>query len=280
MSVHSSYDASTEELASASFKKKRAERIPKSILMSDELFGTQLSIGSERTCDCKANHINCLTAKEWLKNQLGVWQFFYEGRDIRDKKIHPATFPLSLARRIIELFTHSGELVLDPFVGSGTTLVAAQDTKRNAVGFDLSKEYIKLSEERLKEKDLFQNEDQVAVQDDARNIREYLPEESISLIWTSPPYSNLLNRKRRNKSRRDRDNGQLNKVEQYSQDPRDLGTMSLEPYTNAIGENLRVASPSSEAQGTFCCQCTGHVVGESTHHNPCLSDRRDAKKRV
>jgi DNA modification methylase len=71
--------------------------------------------------------------KDWLKSQLGVWQFRYESRDIRDKKVHPATFPISLAKKIIELFSHEGELVLDPFVGSGTTLVAAKDTNRNAV---------------------------------------------------------------------------------------------------------------------------------------------------
>ena len=44
-------------------------------------------------CDCPPKHINCLTAKEWLKAQIGVWQFSYEGRDIRDKDIHPATYP-------------------------------------------------------------------------------------------------------------------------------------------------------------------------------------------
>jgi len=74
-----------------------------------------------------------MTAKEWLKSQLGVWQFFYEGRDVRDKKVHPATFPISLARKVIELFSHKGELVLDPFVGSGTTLVAAQDSDSSVV---------------------------------------------------------------------------------------------------------------------------------------------------
>ena len=90
-----------------------------------------------------------MTAKEWIKSQLGVWQFNYERRDIRDKKAHPATFPISLARRVIELFTHEGELVLDPFVGSGTTLVAAQDADRNAVGFDLQGSYVRLAAERL-----------------------------------------------------------------------------------------------------------------------------------
>jgi len=160
--------------------------------------------------------------KEWLKSQLGVWQFIYEARDIRDKKIHPATFPISLARKIIELFTHEGELVLDPFVGSGTTLVAARDANRNAVGFDLKKEYIDLCRKRLAQASFIGHATQIAVQDDARYIPEYLEPETVSLVWTSPPYANLLNRARKNKSRRLRNNEQLGKIEQYSQDLRDL----------------------------------------------------------
>lgn len=195
-----------------------------------------LTINFEKTCECKGNNINCLTAKDWLKNQLGVWEFYYEKRDIRDKELHPATFPISMSRKVIELFTHQGELVLDPFVGSGTTLVAAQDTNRNAVGFDLQKKYIDLSNKRLSEQKLFNKSEQLAIADDARNINQYLIEESVKLIWTSPPYANLLNRKRKNKSRRDRDNEQLNKIEQYSQDPKDLGTMELDTYTKQIGD--------------------------------------------
>ena len=194
-----------------------------------------INIGFSKTCECKGTKINCLEAKEWLKSQLGVWQFTYEKRDIRDKEIHPATFPISLSTKVIKLFTHEGELVLDPFVGSGTTLLSAQDCNRNALGFDLQENYIKLSNSRLIQGNAFNDSEQIAIQDDARNIKEYLAPESISLIWTSPPYGNLLNRKRKNKSRRDRDNGQLGKVEQYSQDERDLGTYILEEYTNAMG---------------------------------------------
>jgi len=101
-------------------KEKKSKSLPTMILEGDSLHGKKLQIYSSRTCDCKPTHINCMTAKEWLKSQLGVWQFFYEKRDIRDKKIHPATFPISLSKKVIELFTHAGELVLDPFVGSGT----------------------------------------------------------------------------------------------------------------------------------------------------------------
>jgi DNA modification methylase len=199
-------------------------------------YGKRLNIGHERTCNCGPTHINCMTAKEWLKSQLGVWQFFYESRDVRDKKLHPATFPISLSKKVIELFSHQGELILDPFVGSGTTLVAASDTDRNAVGFDLQNHYIDLCESRLRQKDLFSTSRRIAIQDDARNIHNYISNDTVSLIWTSPPYANLLNRKRKNKSRRDRNNEQLGKVEQYSQDERDLGTMSIEDYTKAMGD--------------------------------------------
>ena len=240
------YSVAQREVAPAI---EESDRLPKSIYESSSLYGTRLSIGNERVCDCKASHINCLTAKEWLKSQLGVWQFNYESRDIRDKKVHPATFPLSLSRKVIELFTHEGELALDPFVGSGTTLLAAQDANRNAVGFDLSSDYIAVCEDRLLQKSIFQNAEQVAVQDDARNIPRYLAEDSVSLIWTSPPYSNLLNRKRKNKSRRDRKNDQLGKVEQYSQDARDLGTMPLDAYTEAMGEIFGALLPLLKTKG-------------------------------
>jgi DNA modification methylase len=214
------------------------EQLPLTIKPGSTLYRSQLPIAHARLCDCKPNHINCLTAKEWIKCQLGVWQFTYEKRDIRNKKLHPATFPISLAKKVIGLFTHEGQLVLDPFVGSGTTLVAAQDLNRNAVGFDLQEPYVDLCADRLRSNNFFNQSHQVAVQDDALNIPQYLEPESVSLIWTSPPYANLLNRKRKNKSRRgsERKNEQFGKVEQYSQDPRDLGTMTIEQYTAAMGD--------------------------------------------
>jgi DNA modification methylase len=213
-------------------------------------YNTTISIGYIRTCSCAKTHINCMTPKEWLKSQLGVWQFYYESRDVRDKKKHPATFPISLCRKIIELFTHQGELVLDPFVGSGTTLVAATDLDRNAVGFDLQPHYIDLCEKRLCEQaNLFNKSRQVAIQDDARNISNYLKPNMVSLIWTSPPYANLLNRIRKNKSRRFRDNDQLGKIEQYSQDPRDLGTLSIEKYTVEMGDIFESLLPLLKPKG-------------------------------
>lgn len=198
----------------------------------------RLDIGHERICTCPPNHLNCMNPKEWIKSQLGVWQFSYEGRDIRDKNVHPAVYPIALARKCIELFTHRGELVLDPFVGSGTTLMAARDVQRNAVGFDINEKYISLCNSRLSQLDMLNQTRQMAILDDARNTASYLDPETVSLIVTSPPYANLLNRRRKNKSRRSdrRKNHQYLRVEQYSQDPQDLGTLSLREFAQAMGE--------------------------------------------
>lgn len=195
-----------------------------------------LQLGSERRCDCPPNHLNCLPAKEWMKCQVGVWQFSYERSDIRTKLIHPATFPIALARRGIELFTHRGELVLDPFSGTGTTLVAARRTGRNAAGFDLKSEYTLRARERLAREPVAGEASQLAFTADARALERFLQPESVALILTSPPYANLLNRKRLNKSRRGnlRANDQYLRVEQYSQDPADLGTLPLDAYAGEI----------------------------------------------
>ncbi len=210
----------------------------------------QIDIGFERTCDCPPNHINCLTAKEWIQHQIAVWEFHYEKRDIRDKKVHPAVFPIALPTRCINLFSHQGELVLDPFVGSGTTLVAAQDLGRNAIGFDLKREYVDIANKRV-EAEQKETARQIAVCDDAQNIPDYLEEGTVTLVVTSPPYANLLNRKRHNKSKR----GNLRKdehyltVQQYSADPRDLGTMDVKIYSETVGRIFGGIRPLLKTRG-------------------------------
>ena len=171
-----------------------------------------------------------------MKAQIGVWRVFYEKRDVRDRKKHPAVMPIALAKKVVELFTHKGELVLDPFNGIGTTLVACMDLQRNAVGFDLNEEYCEISNARLKELDQQDETEQLVVCDDARNIHQHLIPNSVDLIFTSPPYANLLNRARLNKSRRGnlRTNKQYLAVEQYSQNPRDLGTLAIDDYSREL----------------------------------------------
>ena len=89
----------------------------------------------------------------------------------------------------------------------GTTLIAAKDLKRNAVGFDLNEKYVEFANRRLAEQTqtqvchtLSDETKQIEIRDDAINIPKYLEEETVSLCVTSPPYANMLNRERLNKS--------------------------------------------------------------------------------
>ncbi|HSR48475.1 MAG TPA: site-specific DNA-methyltransferase [Anaerolineales bacterium] len=80
---------------------------------------------------------------EWTKS---VWTFPAASA----RKIgHPAPFPEELPRRLIELYTFKGDVVLDPFAGSGTTCVAARRLGRHFVGFEIHREYVELAEKRL-----------------------------------------------------------------------------------------------------------------------------------
>jgi DNA modification methylase len=159
-----------------------------------------LKIGYKKTCLCPDNRISCITAKEWVKSMVTIQPFFYEGRDLRDKNIHPAMFPISLPTHFIKTLTHEGELVLDPFVGIGTTLIAAKDLNRNAVGFDLNEDYIEIAKKRLSQSTLVDSTRQIAICDESHNIPKYLEKNTVSLCITSPPYAQMLNRPRLNKS--------------------------------------------------------------------------------
>ena len=64
---------------------------------------------------------------------------------------HSAVFPADLPTWFIKLFTKSGDIVLDPFVGSGTTAVACKHLKRNFIGIEISEKYCKIAEERLRQ---------------------------------------------------------------------------------------------------------------------------------
>ncbi len=90
--------------------------------------------------------ISDITPEEFKQWTLGLWTF--PGENPR-KVGHPAPFPIELPKRCIKLFTYVGDIVLNPFVGSGTTLVAARLLKRRAVGIDISKKYCEIAKERL-----------------------------------------------------------------------------------------------------------------------------------
>lgn len=87
-----------------------------------------------------------IPAPEFMAGTLSVWDIQPESA----KRIgHPAPFPLELAARAVKLFSYVGDVVLDPFNGSGTTCVAALEHGRHYVGYDISPEYVDLANNRL-----------------------------------------------------------------------------------------------------------------------------------
>jgi site-specific DNA-methyltransferase (adenine-specific) len=94
-----------------------------------------------------------LVRKDFIEWTNGVWNFSGESRN---RIGHPAPFPVELPRRCIKLFSFVGETVLDPFLGSGTTLLACLETNRMGIGVEINKNYCDLAIKRLKESGIFQ----------------------------------------------------------------------------------------------------------------------------
>ena len=87
-------------------------------------------------------------ADEYMEATTDIWEI----RPASATRIgHPAPFPVELPQRLIDLYTYRGDLILDPFMGAGTTAVAAVRTGRHYVGFDTDRDYVALAEERIAE---------------------------------------------------------------------------------------------------------------------------------
>lgn len=87
-----------------------------------------------------------LTKNEFLEYTKSGWFFFPENRFMKD---HPAPYPEELPKRCIKLYTYIGDVVLDPFCGTGTTCLVASRLNRKYVGIDISPKYCKITKQRL-----------------------------------------------------------------------------------------------------------------------------------
>ena len=140
------------------------------------------------------NSLNDLTSKEWVPETVSVWiQKGLEAShpDAKIERKHPAPFSFTDISRLIRFFTKRGGVVLDPFVGVGSTLKACALEGRIGIGFELNPLYVELTKERLSTevRDLWANTDeQVIKQGDARDLIKSLPENSLDFVVTSPPY--------------------------------------------------------------------------------------------
>lgn len=201
----------------------------------------------ERKIDPR-NKLNELTAKEWIVETISVWNQRGLGASHPDAKIekqHPAPFSFTDVGRLIRYFTKSGQTVLDPFVGVGSTLKACAVDQRKGIGIELNPRFAELSRVRLNtEVDDIRSTvlDQKIMEGDAREILPELEDESIDFVVTSPPYWSIL-KKEDHKAKQERIANGL--ATDYGDDPRDLANIEcydefLEVLTSIFGECARI----------------------------------------
>jgi site-specific DNA-methyltransferase (adenine-specific) len=90
---------------------------------------------------------NTITKEQFMEWTKSIWTMNAESA----RRIgHPAPFPEELPNRLIQLYSFTNDIILDPFMGSGTTAVAAIKSKRNYIGYDINEEYIKLAKDRIR----------------------------------------------------------------------------------------------------------------------------------
>ncbi len=179
------------------------------------------------------NTLNDLTGKEWLLLTKSYWE---TETSIIDKGAykHPAPFMVGDIKKLISLFTKKGMTVLDPFVGSGTTLIAASILGRKAIGIDLNFEYKLLYEERMDHFNLEKTGEYIV--GDSLKILDYI--ENVDYIVTSPPYHNILrntSKGTRNNTGKDYRMSARDGIEYYSELDNDLGNLEkYEDFLNAL----------------------------------------------
>lgn len=120
-----------------------------------------------------------------------IWSFPGRGDWATHKGDFPGNWALQIPRNLLLRYSKEGDFVLDPMVGSGTTLIECKLLNRNAIGYDINPEYVKLTKQRLSfncsKADIRVDVDV----GDARNLNK-IKDESIDFIATHPPYANII----------------------------------------------------------------------------------------
>jgi DNA modification methylase len=176
------------------------------------------------------NKLNDLDPKTWLKFQKS---WFVHNPPSRRKEVlrHPAKYPETLVQEFIEFFTRSGQTILDPMVGTGSSLVAALRSRRNSFGIELNADYAGIASQVVAEEAARLGEAATGltaqvIPGNAERIAEYVETYQIppiDYVITSPPYWNML-RARGFETQKKRSHAADLDVF-YSDDPDDLGNI-------------------------------------------------------
>lgn len=190
----------------------------------------QILIRTEDGAYSLKNKLNHLTGKKWTIFTCSWFIFNALQSDLaeekaisRDSENHPATFSPTMTQEFVEFFTKEGGLVLDPFAGIGSSLVACQRSGRFGYGVELKTEYYNTMLKRVPE--FSEN----IVNGDSSEISNYFRPNMFDFSISSPPYWDVLNRSTKD-FKKDRDARGLDSS--YSDDRRDVG--NIDDYENFL----------------------------------------------
>lgn len=189
-----------------------------------------------------------LDGKTWLRYSISVWDDIEKNLEERALR-HPAMFPTALVERLLDCYMWEKGIVLDPFLGSGSTLIAARNRGYSGVGFEIVRDFVKLALQRLtaplpldgntitvqcvlpSERITLDPTQQTLaiINDDARTMEKYLTPCSVSILITSPPYWIIHHRAR---------TADYKKPRPYSEMSSDLG--NIERYEDFLSELMKV----------------------------------------
>ncbi|MGC8621922.1 MAG: DNA methyltransferase [Caldisphaera sp.] len=197
---------------------------------------------SKKEAEQRLKSFNGLSAREWASLSKNVWN---DVSSTRHKKHlnHGATFPEKLVNRLIRMYTNEGDTVLDPFLGTGTTLEACRNTNRNGIGIELNERFIPDAESIIKQSSLKSGISLKVIHDDCRNLLKYVKEDSIQLMVTSPPYANFISKSLEDRRKTHKTSmiqfENKSTVNQYSNKKEDFGNLDYSSFLNEIKELMK-----------------------------------------
>lgn len=207
----------------------------------------ELSADNIKKEEQRKKTFNGLCATEWAQLSRSVWNDVSSVREKRHLK-HGATYPEKLCNRLIKMYSKKGDMILDPFLGTGTTVMAAVKAQRNAIGIELTDRFYETAEREIKsiyeasQLTLFEGMcdygDYKLYKGDCCEILKQIDDESVQLTITSPPYADLIHKVVEDRTLHHKKSAFVTEnnstANLYSDDSKDLGNMPMEEYMEKV----------------------------------------------
>ena len=231
--------------------------------MSFEFFdGTddaQINADDVRKNEQRKKTFNGLCASEWAELSRSVWNDVSSARQKKHLK-HGATYPEKLCDRLIRMYSKKDDVVLDPFLGTGTTVAAAIKAQRNAIGIELTDRFFDVATATISE---ILSNSQIGLfektelgqyklfKGDCYETLKQIPSNKVQVTITSPPYADLIHKVVEDRTLRHKNSAFVTEnnatTNLYSDDVRDLGNMPMNEYITKVEdimvELFRVTKP-------------------------------------